>query len=110
MSQHNIVGSEAFSNRQYVLITHVRSSGSRRRRARAMTAYVVVAALALSAGAAAAAFALGPFLVGTPASLGYARGRGAFAQPADAARPLIRALARRTPCVSMSDQCACKCE
>lgn len=66
MSQHNIVGSEAFSNRQYVLITHVRSSGSRRRRARAMTAYVVVAVLALSAGAAAAAFALGPFLVGMP--------------------------------------------
>lgn len=67
MSQHNIVGSEAFSSRQYVLITHVRPSGSRRRRARAMTAYVVVAVLALSAGAAAAAFALGPFLVGTPA-------------------------------------------
>ncbi len=66
MSQHNIVGSEAFSNRQYVLITHVRSSGSRRRRARAMTAYVVVAVLALSAGAAAAAFALGPFLVRAP--------------------------------------------
>ena len=67
MSQHNIVGSEAFSNRQYVLIMNVRPSGFRRRRARAMAAYVVVAGLALSAGAAAAAFALGPFLVRAPA-------------------------------------------
>ena len=63
MSQHNIVGSEAFSSKPYVLVRNVRPGGFRRRRSRAVTAYVVVAVLALSAGAAVAAFAMGPFLV-----------------------------------------------
>lgn len=69
MSQHNIVGSEAFSNRPYVLVRNVKPGGFRRRRARTVTAYVVVAVLALSVGAAVAAFAMGPLLVGsaTPA-------------------------------------------
>lgn len=63
MSQHNIIGSEAFSNRPYVLVRNVRPGGFRRRRSRSLIAYGVVAVLALSAGAAAAAFALGPLLV-----------------------------------------------
>ena len=63
MSQHNIIGSEAFSKGPFVIIRGVKSGGFRRRRSRSLAAYAVVAILALSAGAAAAAFALGPLLV-----------------------------------------------
>lgn len=63
MSQHNIIGSEAFSNRPYVLVRNVRPGGFRRRRSRSLIAYGVVAVLALSAGAVVAAFAMGPLLV-----------------------------------------------
>ncbi len=63
MSQHNIIGSEAFTKGPFVIIRGVKSGGFRRRRSRSLVAYAVVAALALSAGAAAAAFALGPLLV-----------------------------------------------
>ncbi|MEN5115230.1 hypothetical protein ABE453_14505 [Brevundimonas diminuta] len=62
MSQHNIIGSEAFTNRPYVLVRNVRPGGFRRRRSRSLIAYGVVAVLALSAGAAVAAFAMGPLL------------------------------------------------
>lgn len=67
MSQHNIIGSEAFSQRPFVIIRGVKTGGIRRRRTGSALAYVVVAVLALSAGAAAAAFALGPILVGQTA-------------------------------------------
>lgn len=63
MSQHNIIGSEAFSQRPFVIIRGVKTGGIRRRRSGSAVTYVVVAVLALSAGAAAAAFALGPILV-----------------------------------------------
>lgn len=63
MSQHNIMGSEAFTKGPFVIIRAVKSGGFRRRRSRSITTYVVVAVLALSAGAAVAAFALGPLLV-----------------------------------------------
>ncbi|EGF96705.1 Uncharacterised protein [Brevundimonas diminuta] len=63
MSQHNIIGSEAFTNRPYVLVRNVRPGGFRRRRSRSLIAYGVVAVLALSAGAAVAAFAMGPLLI-----------------------------------------------
>lgn len=63
MSQHNIMGSEAFTKGPFVIIRAVKSGGFRRRRSRSVTAYVVVAVVALSAGAAVAAFALGPLLV-----------------------------------------------
>ena len=63
MSQHNIIGSEAFTKGPFVIIRGVKSGGFRRRRSRSLAAYAVVAVLALSAGAAAAAFALGPLLV-----------------------------------------------
>lgn len=67
MSQHNIIGSEAFTNRPYVLVRNVRPGGFRRRRSRSLIAYGVVAVLALSAGAAVAAFAMGPLLVDSAA-------------------------------------------
>ena len=63
MSQHNIIGSEAFTKGPFVIIRGVKSGGFRRRRSRSLAAYAVVAVLALSAGAAVAAFALGPLLV-----------------------------------------------
>lgn len=63
MSQHNIIGSEAFSQRPFVIIRGVKTGGIRRRRSGSVAAYVIVAVLALSAGAAVAAFALGPLLV-----------------------------------------------
>jgi hypothetical protein len=63
LSQHNIIGSEAFSNHPYVLVRNVRPGGLRRRRSRSLIAYGAVAVLALSAGAAVAAFAMGPLLV-----------------------------------------------
>ncbi|MGH7028403.1 hypothetical protein [Brevundimonas sp.] len=63
MSQHNIIGSEAFSQRPFVIIRGVKTGGFRRRRSSSAAAYVIVAVLALSAGAAVAAFALGPLLV-----------------------------------------------
>ena len=62
MAQHNIIGSEAFTNRPYVLVRNVRPGGFRRRRSRSLIAYGIVAVLALSAGAAVAAFAMGPLL------------------------------------------------
>ena len=63
MSQHNIIGSEAFSQRPFVIIRGVKTGGIRRRRSGSAAAYVIVAVLALSAGAAVAAFALGPLMV-----------------------------------------------
>lgn len=68
MSQHNIIGSEAFSNRPYILVRNVRPGGLRRRRSRSLAAYGVVAALALAAGVVVAAFAMGPLLVGDDAA------------------------------------------
>lgn len=63
MSQHNIIGSEAFNNTTHILVRSVRPGGFRRRRSRSLIAYGVVAVLALSAGAVVAAFAMGPLLM-----------------------------------------------
>lgn len=67
LSQHNIIGSEAFEGRRYIIVQHVRSGIGRRRR-RPMIVLTVVAVVALLAGAAVAAFALAPLLVQTPAA------------------------------------------
>lgn len=75
MSQHNIIGSEAFSTQPYVLVRNVRAGGFRRRRSRSLLAYGVVTVLALSAGAAAAAFALGPLMFETPPAAATADAR-----------------------------------
>lgn len=61
MSQHNIIGSEAFDRKPFVLVGNFRTRGTRRRRS-ALT-YLIVAVIALCIGAAVAAFALGPQLV-----------------------------------------------
>lgn len=61
MSQHNIIGSEAFEGRRYIMVHHVRSGIGRRRR-KPVIVISLVAIVALLAGAAAAAFALGPLL------------------------------------------------
>jgi hypothetical protein len=63
LAQHNIIGSEAFGRRPFVILRGVKAGGIRRRRSGSAMAYVIVAILALSAGAAVAAFALGPLLV-----------------------------------------------
>lgn len=62
LSQHNIMGSEAFNRRPFVIIRNLRAGSFRRRKNRSVVAYVVVAVLALSAGAAAAFMALAPGL------------------------------------------------
>lgn len=58
MSQHNIVGSEAFQRAPYVLIRGVRPSGRRRQRARRMVLGVLALAGATALGGAAAALML----------------------------------------------------
>ena len=60
MSQHNIIGSEAFDRTPFVIIRQVRPGGMRRRRTR--TALAFVAGAAATAGLIAAAAVLGPAL------------------------------------------------
>lgn len=62
MSQHNIIGSEAFSNRTHVMVQSMRTGAFRRRRARSLTTYAIVAVLALVAGGVFATLALAPQL------------------------------------------------
>ena len=61
MSQHNIIGSEAFDGRRYIIVRQVRSGIGRRRRRPALV-LTVVAVIALLAGATVAVFALAPML------------------------------------------------
>jgi hypothetical protein len=58
MSQHNIVGSEAFERAPFVYIRAVRAGGLRRRRARTAVAFMAGAVVALALGAAGIAAAL----------------------------------------------------
>ena len=62
MSQHNIIGSEAFSGRTFIMVHHIRSGIGRRRRRPAIM-LTIVAVIALLAGAGVAALLLGPLLV-----------------------------------------------
>lgn len=62
MSQHNIIGSEAFDRKPFVLVRSYRLGGHRRRRAGTTLAYIVVAAIALLIGAVVVALFLGPQL------------------------------------------------
>ncbi|MGI4818062.1 MAG: hypothetical protein ACRYFE_06030 [Janthinobacterium lividum] len=61
MSQHNIIGSEAFDGRRYIIVRQVRSGIGRRRRRPALV-LTIVAIMALLAGATVAVFALAPLL------------------------------------------------
>ena len=62
MSQHNIVGSEAFEKAPFVYIRMVRSGGLRRRKARTLLAFVAGAVVAVGVGALATILAFGPAL------------------------------------------------
>ena len=62
MSQHNIVGSEAFEKAPFVYIRMVRSGGLRRRTARTLLAFVAGAVVAVGVGALATVLAFGPAL------------------------------------------------
>jgi len=64
MSQHNIVGSEAFDRRPFVIIRSLRSGGLRRRKARTVLAFVAGAGVMLAGGIVAAVVAFGPALSG----------------------------------------------
>lgn len=61
LSQHNIIGSEAFDGRRYIIVRQVRSGIGRRRRRPALV-LTIVAIMALLAGATVAVFALAPLL------------------------------------------------
>ncbi|RZJ17586.1 MAG: hypothetical protein EON91_08750 [Brevundimonas sp.] len=64
MSQHNIVGSEAFDTRPSVMVRSFKPGGIRRRKARTALAFAAGAVVALIAGAVATAVALGPTVFG----------------------------------------------
>ena len=62
MSQHNIVGSEAFEKAPFVYVRQVRPGALRRRRAPTAIAIVAGAAVAVALGAVATILAFGPAL------------------------------------------------
>jgi hypothetical protein len=64
LSQHNIIGSEAFTRGPMILIRKYRSGGMRRRRARTATAFIAGAGAMLVAGLVGAAVVYGPSLAG----------------------------------------------
>ena len=64
MSQHNIVGSEAFEKRPHVYIRSLKAGGWRRRKARLATAFKAGVGVAAAGGIAAAVVAFGPLLAG----------------------------------------------
>ncbi len=64
MSQHNIIGSEAFNRSPFVIIRSVRAGGMRRRQTRTAMAFVAGAGAAVVGGIIAAVIAFGPSLAG----------------------------------------------
>lgn len=64
MSQHNIVGSEAFDRSPFVIIRSVKTGGMRRRQTRTAIAFIAGAAAAVVGGIVAAVVAFGPGLAG----------------------------------------------
>ena len=64
MSQHNIIGSEAFDRSPFVIIRSVRTGGMRRRQTRTAFAFVAGASAAVIGGVVAAVVAFGPGLAG----------------------------------------------
>lgn len=64
MSQHNIIGSEAFDRSPFVIIRSVRTGGMRRRQTRTAFAFVAGAGAAVVGGIIAAVVAFGPGLAG----------------------------------------------
>lgn len=64
MSQHNIIGSEAFDRTPRVIIRSVRTGGMRRRQTRTALAFVAGACAAVIGGVVAAVMAFGPGMAG----------------------------------------------
>ncbi|MBU1347802.1 MAG: hypothetical protein KKA16_12760 [Alphaproteobacteria bacterium] len=64
MSQHNIVGSEAFDRSPFVIIRSVRTGGMRRRQTRTAFAFMAGAGAAVVGGIIAAVAVFGPGLAG----------------------------------------------
>lgn len=64
MSQHNIIGSEAFNRSPFVIIRSVRAGGMRRRQARTAVAFAAGIGIAVVGGIAAAVIAFGPGIAG----------------------------------------------
>ncbi|GAA0203324.1 MAG: hypothetical protein VXZ43_03740 [Pseudomonadota bacterium] len=64
MSQHNIIGSEAFTRGPMILVRQYRAGGARRRRARTAAAFIAGATAMLLAGLVGAAVVYGPGLAG----------------------------------------------
>lgn len=64
MSQHNIVGSEAFNRSPFVIIRSVKAGGMRRRQTRTAIAFIAGACAAIIGGVGAALVAFGPGLGG----------------------------------------------
>ncbi|MBX3478068.1 MAG: hypothetical protein KF910_10690 [Brevundimonas sp.] len=64
MSQHNIVGSEAFGKRPHVYIRSMKPGGRRRRQARVALAFIAGVGVAAVGGVVAAVVAFGPGLAG----------------------------------------------
>ncbi len=64
MSQHNIIGSEAFDRSPFVIIRSVKAGGMRRRQARTAFAFVAGVGAAVVGGIIAAVVAFGPGLAG----------------------------------------------
>lgn len=62
MSQHNIVGSEAFEKRPHVYIRSLKAGGWRRRKARLAIAFMAGVGVAVVGGVTAAVLAFGPLL------------------------------------------------
>ncbi|MFN3838525.1 MAG: hypothetical protein ACK4MI_12505 [Brevundimonas sp.] len=64
MSQHNIIGSEAFTRGPSVIIRQYRAGGMRRRRTRTIATFIAGAGAMLAAGLVAFAALYGPALAG----------------------------------------------
>jgi len=64
MSQHNIIGSEAFDRSPFVIIRSVRPGGMRRKQARLGVAFAAGAVVTVLVGVAVAAATFGPALTG----------------------------------------------
>ena len=65
MSQHNIIGSEAFDRSPSVQIRSVKTGGMRRRQMRTALAFVAGGAVTVIAAVVAAAIAFGPSITGS---------------------------------------------
>lgn len=74
LSQHNIIGSEAFDERRYIMVRKVRGGISRRRRRNGVV-MAVVAIVALIIGALVAVFALAPLLMDREHAMAVASAR-----------------------------------